>query len=278
MTALAIWIGSLAVLYGPVLIRMAQQWNDDVTYSHGWVIAPIALMLAWRQRDRLRTAPFAPSRVGLVLVLGSLLVFLAGSLAAELFLTRISLIGVLAGTVLYACGPAHLRLLAFPLLFLIFMIPLPAIVFDRAAVSLQLVASALGEKLMRAGGVAVLRDGNVLRLASITLEVDEACSGIRSLMALISVTTLVGYLFEPVWWRRVAVAVAAIPLAVALNAARIGLTGMAALRYGPSAARGAVHEATGLVVFVIALACVCAVHWRKRPAPESRVAGRLEAA
>jgi exosortase len=277
MLALAIWIGSIAALYGPVVIRMARQWQDDVTYSHGWVIAPIALMLVWRQRDRLRTAPLTPSRAGLAVVIGSLFVFVAGTLAAELFLTRISLIGVLAGTVLYTCGRTHLTLVAFPLLFLVFMIPLPAIVFDRAAVSLQLVASALGERLIRAGGVAVLRDGNVLRLASITLEVDEACSGIRSLMALVSVTTLVGYLFEPIWWRRVAVAVAAVPLAVALNAARIGLTGMAALRYGPSAARGAVHEATGMVVFVVALACVCAVHWRKRPARQG-ISHRLEAA
>jgi exosortase len=278
MLALAVWIGSIAALYGPVLIRMARQWQDDPTYSHGWVIAPIALMLAWHRRDRLRDAAIAPSRAGLAVVIGSLMVFVAGTLAAELFLTRISLIGVLAGTVLYAFGRAHFRILAFPILFLLFMVPLPAIVFDRAAVSLQLVASALGEKLMRAGGVAVLRDGNVLRLASITLEVDQACSGIRSLMALISVTTLVGYLFEPIAWRRVAVAVAAVPLAVALNAVRIGLTGMAALRFGPAAARGTVHEMTGAVVFVIALACVCALHWRKRRPIAPIVSRRLEAA
>jgi exosortase len=267
----------MALLYGPVLIGMARQWQDDPTYSHGWVIAPIALMLAWHQRDRLRTATIAPSRLGLFVVVASLMVFVAGTLAAELFLTRISLIGVLAGTTLYTFGRTHLQLLAFPLLFLIFMVPLPAIVFDRAAVSLQLAASALGERLMRAGGVAVLRDGNVLRLASITLEVDQACSGIRSLMALISVTTLIGYLFEPIWWRRVAVAVAAVPLAIALNALRIGLTGMAALRFGPAAARGAVHETTGAIVFVVALACVCALHWRRR-SMTPLVSRRLEAA
>src|SRR5437762_1654475 len=212
MLALGVWIGSMAVLYGPVLIKMARQWQDDPTYSHGWIIAPIALMLAWHQRDRLRDAARRPSNAGLLLVAASLLLFAAGSLAAELFLTRISLIGVLAGTILYTLGANHLRLLAFPLLFLIFMIPLPAIVFDRAAVSLQLLASALGERLLRAGGVAVLRDGNVLRLASVSLEVNDACSGIRSLMALVSVTTLVGYLFEPSWWRRAAVAAAAVPL------------------------------------------------------------------
>src|SRR5262249_11948989 len=146
MLALAAWTGSIALLYGPVLFKMASQWQSDPTYSHGWVIAPIALMLAWRQRDRLRQAAPRPSSAGLAIVIASLLVFMAGSLGAELFLTRISFIGVLAGTVLFALGWTHLQLLAFPLLFLVFMVPLPAIVFDRLAVSLQLIASGFGER------------------------------------------------------------------------------------------------------------------------------------
>src|SRR5947209_2113932 len=143
MLALVAWIGSMALLYGPVLIKMARQWQDDPTYSHGWVVAPIALMLAWRQRDRLREAAREPSQLGLLIVVASLLVFVAGSLAAEIFLTRVSLVGVLAGTILYSLGWSHFRLLAFPVCFLVFMIPLPAVLFDRASVSLQLVASGL---------------------------------------------------------------------------------------------------------------------------------------
>lgn len=267
MLALAAWTGSMVLLYGPVLYKLAAQWQSDPTYSHGWVIAPVALVLAWHQRGRLRHAPRQPSLVGLAIVVASLLVFVLGSLGAELFLTRISLIGVLAGTVLFAFGWAQLRLLAFPLFFLLFMVPLPAIVFDRLAVSLQLGASAIGEQLLRAGGAAVLRDGNVLRLASVTLEVNEACSGIRSLMALLSVTTLVGYVWEPTPWRRVAVAALAVPLAIALNAVRIGVTGFAALHFGPWVAQGTVHEAAGAVVFVVAIACVTALHWYTRQTP-----------
>ena len=264
MFGLAAWTGALAWLYGPVLVGLARQWRDDSTYSHGWVIAPLALMLAWRQRQQFRAAARQPSTVGLAIVIASLAVFVGGTLAAELFLTRVSLIGVVAGSVLYGFGRTHFRLLAFPIAFLIFMIPLPAILFDRVAVSLQLVASALGEQLLRSTGVAVLRDGNLLRLASVTLEVNDACSGIRSLMALVAVTTLAGYLFEPNQSRRVAVAAAAVPLAIGLNAVRITATGLAALRFGPWAASGAVHEATGAVVFVAAIACVCAVHLVRR--------------
>jgi len=276
MLALAAWTGSMVLLYGPVLYKLAAQWQSDPTYSHGWVIAPVALVLAWRQRDRLREAPRQPSLLGLAIVVASLFIFILGTLGAELFLTRISLIGVLAGTVLFAFGRSQLRPLAFPLFFLFFMVPLPTIVFDRLAVSLQLGASAIGEQMLRAGGAAVLRDGNVLRLASVTLEVNEACSGIRSLMALLSVTTLVGYVWEPTLWRRVAVAALAVPLAIALNAVRIGVTGFAALRFGPWVAHGAIHEAAGAVVFVVAIACVTALHWHKQT--PTLTTPRLEAA
>ena len=140
------------------------------------------------------------------------------------------------------------------------MIPLPAVMFDRIAVELQMIASALGERMMQTLNVAVVRDGNVLRLATVSLEVNEACSGIRSLMTLLAVTALMAYLFEPRWPRRLVIAAAALPIAVGLNGIRIAATGLAALRFGPSAASGGVHEATGFAVFVAAVAGVCALH------------------
>ena len=190
----------------------------------------------------------------------SLALYALGSLGAELFLTRISLIGVLAGTVLFVFGWQHLRLVAFPLGFLIFMIPLPAVVFDRVAVSLQLVASQLGEQLLRLVYVPVLRDGNVLTLAAITLEVNDACSGIRSLMALLSVATLIGHFSASTRLRRWSIAFAAVPVAIALNGVRIAMTGLAASRFGPAVASGTIHAASGWVVFIAALAVVWALH------------------
>jgi exosortase len=250
----AAWILTAAVLYGAVLVRLVRQWAADESYSHGFVVAPIALFLVWQQRDRLRRTPPSPSNAGLAVIALSLAVYALGSLGAELFLVRVSLIGVLAGTVLYVFGSQQFRAVRFPLFFLLFMIPLPTILFDRLAVSLQLVASQLGEQLLRVANVPVLRDGNVLTLATITLEVNDACSGIRSMMALLCVATLIGRFSDATPLHRWSIALAAVPIAIALNGVRIAATGLAASRFGPAVASGAIHAAAGWMVFVAALA------------------------
>jgi len=259
MVGVGAWAMAAALLYAAVLVNLVRQWAGDPTYSHGFLVPPIALFLIWQERDRLRRAALQPSALGLVLIAVSLGLYVLGSLGAELFVTRVSLIGVAAGTVLYVFGWNHLRLVAFPLAFLVFMIPLPAIVFDRATVSLQLVASRMGEELLRAADMPVLRDGNILTLPTIALEVNDACSGIRSLMALLSVAALVGYFSDGARWKRAAIAFAALPIAIALNGVRIAATGLAASQFGPAAASGAVHAASGWLVFVLALGVVWAL-------------------
>lgn len=278
MIGLVAWALTAALLYAPVLVKLVRQWAADETYSHGFLIAPIALFLLWQQRDRLKQTPIRPSNLGLVVIGVSLALYALGSLGAELFLTRISLIGVLAGTVLFVFGWQHLRLVAFPLGFLIFMIPLPAVVFDRVAVSLQLVASQLGEQLLRLVNVPVLRDGNVLTLATITLEVNDACSGIRSLMALLSVATLIGHFSASTPLRRWSIAFAAVPVAIALNGVRIAMTGLAASRFGPAVASGTIHAASGWVVFIAALAVVWALHHALNSSTAGMAAPRLTTA
>jgi exosortase len=213
---------------------------------------------------------------GLLILAFSLGLYVIGSLGAELFITRLSMVGVLAGTIVYVWGWQHFHLVSFPLAFLLFMIPLPTIVFDHAAVALQLVASRLGEVLLQGIDVPVLRDGNILTLANVTLEVSDACSGIRSLVALLAVTTLVGYLWEPAAWRRAFVAAAAVPLAIGLNGARIALTGLAATWFGPGAASGSVHAASGWAVFVVALVCVWALQQAMRSPGIPQGRGLLE--
>ena len=278
MIGIGAWVLAGAALYAPVLAKLVRDWSANESYSHGFLVLPIALLLAWQQRDRLRHAAPRPSMAGLLILAFSLGLYVIGSLGAELFITRLSMIGVLAGTIVYVWGWQHFRLVSFPLAFLVFMIPLPAILFDRAAVSLQLVASRLGESLLRAVEVPVLRDGNILTLASVTLEVSDACSGIRSLVALLAVTTLVGYLSEPAAWRRALVAAAAVPLAIGLNGVRIGLTGLAATWFGPEAASGSVHEASGWAIFVVALGCVWALQQAMRSPEHPRGHGLLEPA
>ena len=260
LLALATYLGAIVLVYGRALTTLWHDWTVNPNYSHGMLVVPVAGLLAWRRRIDLAQAPLRPSRVGALLVAASLALFVAGTLAAEIFTTRASIVGVVAGTIVYVFGWRHLRLLAFPVAFLLFMIPLPAIVFDQMTASLQLVASTFGEHLLRLADVPVLRDGNVLTLSAITLNVTETCSGIRSLVSLLAFTSLFAYLMEPTALRRAVLTLSAIPLAISLNGARIAITGIAAGRIGPEMAIGVVHEATGWAIFLVALLCVALLH------------------
>jgi exosortase len=170
-----------------IAINLVREWaTSGDNYSHGFLIVPIALYFTWERRNRLAEALRRPNNVGLIVVFGSLSVLLLGLLGSELFLTRISLLGTLSGTILFLYGWQHLRVLAFPLAFLLLMIPLPRILFDQIVFPLQLVASYLAEVTLSAFNVPVLREGNLIVLAHSTLEVAEACSGIRSLISLLT--------------------------------------------------------------------------------------------
>jgi exosortase len=235
-----------------VLSKLVTGWSTDDNYSHGFLIVPIALYLAWERRERFWSTPTRPSAFGLVVVLGSILVLWAGLLGSELFLTRISVLGTLAGSVLFLGGWARLRVLAFPLAFLVLMIPIPAIIFNQIAFPLQLLASRVGESTLSAVDIPVLREGNVLILANTSLEVAEACSGIRSLVSLLTLGIVFGYLADERLWVRIAIAASTIPVAIVANGARVAGTGIAAARYGPAAAEGFFHEFSGWVVFIVA--------------------------
>lgn len=257
--ALSLFAAATLVVYFPIVASLVRQWSSDDNYSHGFIVAPFAIYFAWQQRDRLAAAPRRPHWLGFAIVLGSLMVLLAGLFGAELFLTRVSLIGVLAGAVLFLYGPHHLRLLAFPIAFLLLMVPLPAVVFNQVAFPLQLFASRVGEAVLGLFGVPVLREGNILELPTTRLEVAQACSGIRSLVSLLTLAILLGKLTERRVWARVALAVLAVPVAIATNAARVAGTGLAADWIGPQAAEGFFHEFSGWVVFVLAFALLLAI-------------------
>jgi exosortase len=252
IAALAVVLASLAILYRHVIPKLVQDWATDDNYSHGFLIVPIALYFVWERRDRLRAAAFKPSVLGLIVVVGSIGVLMAGVLGAELFLTRISLIGVIAGAVLFVGGWQHLRILAFPIAFLLLMVPLPAIVFNQIAFPLQLLASRAGEAGISAFGIPVLREGNVIVLANTTLEVAEACSGIRSLISLLTLGIVFGYFTDRRISVRTAIALATIPVAVMTNGLRVAGTGIGAHYYGAAAAEGFFHEFSGWLMFLVA--------------------------
>ena len=247
-------VGSFVWLFGPVLGRLWQDWATDDNYSHGFLIIPLAAYFVWERRGRLLAARSEPSAWGLVVVLIGLSSLVAGTLGAELFLTRVSIVIVAAGIVLFLSGWQALRVLTFPLAFLLLMIPIPAILFNQIAFPLQLLASQVGATTLAALSIPVLREGNVIVLAHTSLEVAEACSGIRSLISLLTLGIVYGYFTDSRSLVRVVIALATVPIAIAANAARVAGTGIAAHYYGPEAAQGFFHTFSGWLMFVVALA------------------------
>jgi exosortase A len=258
--ALGVLVASFVLLFLPVLTELVAHWSEDDNYSHGFLIIPIAAYFVWERRTRLAALPVRGAWLGLVVVLGSIGVLVAGRLGAELFLSRLPIIGVLGGTVLFLYGWAHLRVLAFPLLFLLLMIPIPAIIFNQLAFPLQLVASRFGEVALQAADIPVLREGNVITLAHTQLEVAEACSGIRSLISLLTLGILFGYFMHSSVVVRWALALSTIPVAIVANGLRVAGTGVAAHYYGSAAAQGFFHTFSGWLVFVTALAMLFVVY------------------
>jgi exosortase len=241
-----------AWLYHDVLASLVSDWANDDNYSHGFLIVPLAIYFAWERRDRLAGLPVAPSASGLLVVLASLAVLVVGILGAEFFLTRVSIIGVLAGAIVFLWGWQHARVLAFPLAFLLLMVPLPAIVFNQIAFPLQLLASKFGVAVMQAANVPVLREGNVITLANTTLEVAEACSGIRSLISLLTLGIVYGYFTDSRTWVRVVIALSTVPIAIVANGLRVAGTGILAHAKGPEVALGFFHTFSGWLVFIAA--------------------------
>ena len=202
----------------------------------------------------MRAASRPASIAGLVVVLTSLALLVAGTLGAELFLTRLSIIGLLLGAVLFVWGIDHARILLFPIAFLLLMIPIPAIIFNQIAFPLQLLASRFGEWTLQLFRIPVLREGNVIILANTTLEVAEACSGIRSLVSLLTLGIILGYFSDPRSWVRIAIALATIPVAIVANGVRVAGTGIAAHHFGAEAATGFFHAFSGWLVFIVSFA------------------------
>jgi exosortase A len=256
---LVLLLGGFAVLYRNVVVKLVQDWANDGNYSHGFLIVPIALYLAWERRSQLLATPREPSNLGFLGILGSIGILVAGTLGSELFLTRVSIIGLVASAIVFLLGWRHLRLLMFPVAFLILMVPLPALIFNQIAFPLQLVASQFGEAALSSLSIPVLREGNVIVLAHTRLEVVEACSGIRSLVSLITLGIIYSYFIDNRMSVRLAIVLSTIPVAIVANGLRIAGTGIAAQYYGPAAAEGFFHEFSGWVVFVVAFAAIFAV-------------------
>jgi exosortase len=257
----AILSGLVALLYAPVLKHLVEQWWTDPDYGHGFFVPLFSGFVLWRERKRWIESKSEPGNFGLLVIVGAVALLLLGSLAAELFISRVSLLVLLAGMILFLAGWKVLRSVSFPLGYLIFMIPLPVIIYNQITFPLQLLASRLATFWLGIVQVPVLRDGNILTFSNYSLEVVEACSGIRSLITLISLAVAYGYLLERRHWIRYMLALLMVPIAIVSNAIRITGAGMVAHRFGPSAAEGFLHAFSGWVIFLAALILMLGCHW-----------------
>jgi exosortase len=248
------------MLYRGVMAKLFNDWSVDDNYSHGFLIVPLAIYFAWERRHTLAGRPHTSNPLGLVIVLVSLGMLVLGVLGAENFATEVSMIGALAGSVLFLQGWARFKAVLFPIAFLVLMIPIPAILFNQIALPLQFVASAFAESALGLFHIPVLREGNVIHLANISLEVEEACSGIRSLMSLLTLGVVYGYFLEPRTSMRLGLAITTIPVAILANGFRVAGTGIAAYYVGAIAAEGFLHMFSGWFVFLAAFVMLVLVH------------------
>lgn len=255
------------ILYTPVLKALVSDWWHDADYGHGFLVPLFAAYVVWQQRERLLTIPIRPANFGLVVMLGAIALMLVGSLGAELFTTRFSMILLIAGIVLFLAGWQMLRSLWFALAFLILMIPIPVIIYNQITFPLQLMASRFAAACLQLIQVPVLREGNLLILPNYTLEVVEACSGIRSLVTLLTLAIAYGYFLEPRRWVRWALVLLVAPTAIVSNSVRIVGSGILTYWFGPKAAEGFFHEFSGWVIFLAALVLIFLAHGVLRRIP-----------
>jgi exosortase len=241
-------------LYAGVLTGLGTQWVSSPDASYGAVLAGMAIVVAWRRRGVFIQAadPTATATPGAAVLVGGLGLYLAGLLAADVFLTRVSFVVVVAGALWFLGGGRAVRTVAAPLAFLLIAVPLPDLLVNAITLPLQLNASRIAETTLALAGVPVFRDGNLLELPSITLQVAEACSGLRSIVSLAAISLLLAW-SEPSWPRRAAIVVSSLPVAIVMNGFRIAATGVACEAWGPRAASGSWHTFSGWVTFLVSV-------------------------
>ncbi|HID70777.1 MAG TPA: exosortase [Desulfobacterales bacterium] len=244
---------SLGLLYFPILQDLAHDWETNDNYSHGYFIPVLSAYLIYTSKDELKRLPIRGNLAGLFLLAAGLVQLIIAKVGSEFFLQRTSLIPVLAGIVLFCLGYSFLKKLLLPIIYLIFMIPLPAIIWNKIAFPMQLFGSYLTEKVVTLMGIPIFREGNVLHLANTTLEVVDACSGLRSLTTLFALSAVFAILSSHTTSQKWILFMTAAPIAIFANIVRLSATALLASKYGGDIAHGFLHDFSGLVVFAVGI-------------------------
>ncbi len=255
-------LAGLLFAFWPTVQWMAERFTGIQSYySHGWLIPFVVGWLIWQRRERLAQQAGRPSLAGLALLISSLLIHTLASWWDIGFASGFALVGAVAGLVWTFCGLDTLRVLSFPMAFLLFMVPLPSVVLVAMSFKLKLLAAWLATAALRGLGIAATQSGSLIHTPQVSVLVDDTCSGLSSLISLLALATLWASLFPPTVakWRRGAVALAAIPIALAANMVRLLILALLAIRFGPKVAAGFVHYGAGLVVFAVALLALAGI-------------------
>ena len=253
---LAIALVAAIVPFARVLGDLYNIWNLKPEYSHGVIIPILSAFLIWRQRHVLRQMTFTGSWLGLVLIVSGFALRFLGELTTMQTLEHYAFLLVLYGLVLALAGGPVFRRLWMPLLILVFAVPLPSVFNSALSLDLQLLSSILGVWVIRAAGISVLLEGNIIDLGNYQLEVAEACSGLRYLFPLMTLAFIVAYLFRGPMWKRITIFLSSIPITVVMNSLRIGFIGITVDRWGVQMAQGALHDFEGWLVFMFSTAAL----------------------
>ena len=251
----------LGFVYFDGLKDLLRMWNTKEEYSYGYLIPVITLFLIWQRKDSLERIAFSGSWTGALVTLLGIGLFVIGNLSTIYLVIQYSFLIVIAGLVLAFTGWRGFRLVRVPLLFLLFMIPLPPFLLTELSAQLQLISSQLGVWVIRLFGISVFLEGNVIDLGNYKLQVVEACSGLRYLFPLMTLGFISAYFFKAAFWRRAVLFLSTIPITVLMNSFRIGVIGIMVEYWGPAMAEGFLHDFEGWVVFMACTAVLVAEMW-----------------
>ena len=267
LVLLAILIAFLG--FSGALTELVHRWTRQEEYSHGFLIPVVTTWLLWTRRDALRANIGQPSWIGPILILLAIAMHITGELSAIFILSQIGFVVALIGIVLGTGGYSLFKVTFIPIAFLLFAIPLPYFIDSILTLRLQLVSSALGVFFIRMFGIPVFLDGNIIDMGSYKLQVIEACSGLRYLYPLLSLSFLAAYLFHAPFWQRGLVLLSSIPIAIGMNGLRIAMVGILVDRWGTQMAEGVLHFFEGWVIFL-----ACAVLLTAEMYLLARISGR----